>query len=285
MSESDRRQRITSPAKRERGRITRISPRSLLLLQSQESRSVAHEALRDAFDEQMSLLAAGRFDKFQGQTDADFLNAFFLDPLFIDLYAETKEMASHCQDSDIGFQRRIKGAMFEKMAYAYLSASQTGSDVPLMGKDVVEIARVINTNRRVNEFGLGQVGIAGVYVPDGFMVNVQGGEPIIVGVLECKVGSGLERVEKQKNAAQYELQKYGFLANPNPYFKIILPKFDIPVSVPDEAGVIILPVEQHTFEHEFFNLVYYKHRVGDGKTLYDLRQKRYAATTSPVGNF
>ena len=279
MSVSEYHPRIRASDRRERGRIGAnrnglYDP--FLLAESEMVRMNAREVLRDVLDDQMSVMASGRFNKFRGQTDTDFLNVFSLDPLFLELYSEAQVMALRCEDSDIGFQKRLKGAIFEKIAYAFLSSLKIDSGIPLMGDGVIEISKVMNPKRGVEDFGLGQIGINGVYVPDGYVVNALSGEPSIVGVLECKLGYRQKKAIEQESRAGHELKRMGSIVNPNPYFIVVSPDFGAYMEPPSGAAVINLPVKMDILEQEFFDVVYYQQKGKGGKTLAEIREKRVA---------
>lgn len=248
---------------------------SLVLLESERARFAARDILRDTLDDQMSLMASGRFDNFRGKVDEAFLSAFILDPLFTDLFSEAQEMATRCADTDLGFQQRLKGALFERMAYAFLSSKTDDKNIPLMGEGVFQIARAVNPKNRVDNFGLGQVAIPGVYIPDGYMVDAAGKEPRITSVIECKLASRhKEKVFEQKSRAVSELSKLGVIVSPDPHFIVVSPSFHFLAS---QVGIdmVYMPVEQDIFEKGFFDdFVYSQYKVGEGKTLASLRQER-----------
>ena len=287
MSISEHHPRIRASDRRERGRIG-ASRKGLqdpfLLAESEMVRINTRDVLRDVLDDQMSLMASGRFNKFRGQADTDFLNVFSLDPLFLELYSEAQAMAFRCEDSDIGFQKRLKGAIFEKIAYAFLSSSDIDSGIPIMGDGVIKISKVMNPKREVEDFGFGQVGINGIYVPDGYVVNALGGEPKIVGVLECKLGYWQKKAIEQESRAGHELRRMGSIVDPNPYFMIVSPDFGAHVEAPRGAEMKNLPVKMDILEQEFFDMVYYQQRGKGGITLAEIREKRvaYGATSCQI---
>jgi hypothetical protein len=234
---------------------------------------VVMEVLQDALDEQMLLMASGRFDNFRGQKDEAFLKIFSQDPLFTDLLKEAQAMAPWCSDNDVNFQRRVNGAVFERIAYAFLS-SVVGPNVPIMGDSIVKISKALHPQSDVDDFGLGQIGIRGAYVPDGYILRALNRKPKIAGILECKFVKRQGKAAKQQRESVDELRRLGSIVDPDPYFVVVSPSFEEPVTPRIETDLIPVPIPFSLLKNSFFQDVYYRYAFNGGRTLAQIRLER-----------
>lgn len=290
---SGRRVRISAKQRRSREKAERAHGRTILVFTAPESSAlstsdfengekllsleqlVAQDILQDAVDNQLSLMASGRFDVFKGKSGGAFFATFMQDPLFTEVYQMAQAEALRFTD-DWDFTQRFRGAMFERMAYIYLSIGAGGKLgeglVPISSSDTVDIMAVLYPDKEIIDHGFGQFGLAGKYVPDLLVARAKEGKPKIVKVVESSLSPRKKRDFVQSGIGFDNLAEgLGGLAEELKFVRVS-PIFGKPV-----LESIVVPVNVNSFVEVFEPNLYFKHRQSGGPTLAELRKQWHAS--------
>ena len=257
-----------------------------------EQRNV-QDILQDAVADQLALIASGRFNAFRGVSDDRFFETFMQDQLFMEVYALAQREIQRFTD-DWDFTRYLRGALFERMGFAYLSAHADGS-IPVSGRNAFDISHALEPDVPVQIHPFDHPTLIGRYIPDGLMVTNVDGYLVVNGIIEYS--SGLKSHKKNNDSksdndlvSQYHgyqklVEKLGKLAY-NPSFVLVSPTFrESNVLQYGGKQVLInevsLPFSANRFTENFEQFIYFKYREGDGSpTLADLRKQWHE---SPAG--
>ena len=238
---------------------------------------------------QKKLMDSGRFDRFKGKTERDFLEVFSGDPLFTQVYMQARKEALTAPNERV-FGENFRGALFEKMSYAHLSSLDNGS-IPLMGDEVLDILMAMEKPVLLHDYGFGHVGIDGRYVPDGFFIKEVRGRNRVAGIIECSLGDWniKERRKAQTYGSVQIAKRLGSLAA-NPDLIVVSPIRDIPRPLKINKDVInielqTIPVSQAIFMEEFMPFAYRDFRGPDGETIASLRQQWRESTVGQNASF
>lgn len=227
----------------------------------------AGEILHDALADQISLMVSGRFDVFRGVSGDGFLKTFKRDPLFMEVYQMAQVEALKMTD-DREFAKRLGGALFSKMGYARLS-SQANRPVLLSPSDTFDVSRALHPNAEIIIDPFENLGLRGIYVPDGYRVGEDGK---IVEVLEYSAGEYKPRALSQATGFLYVVEELGALAH-NPSF-VELTRRTVDVS----ARIEKIPFGRDFYE-KFKKDIYWNFRLSEGaSTLSELRQQWHKST-------
>lgn len=231
--------------------------------------------LRDSFDAQSSLMASGRFDAFKGKEDAAFLNAAWSDPSFLELYDRIQAKAVPGMRD---FGKQVRGAVFEKMSYLYLSSREDERSVPVFGEDMLHIMKELHPDANVIDNGLLQ-GLEGVYVPDGLFLTEFDNKVRIDGIIECSLGWWGTKPKKSDQAYGMKMilkDLDPLVFDPKGY--IVSPRFvglnDIPQDHRIDLESIIVPFKQSTFVDGFIPSMLRDFRGANGLTINEQRHHR-----------
>ncbi len=231
--------------------------------------------LRDSFDAQSSLMASGRFDAFKGKEDAAFLNAAWSDPSFLELYDRIQAKAVPGMRD---FGKQVRGAVFERMSYLYLSSREDKRSVPVFGEDMLHIMQELHPDANVIDNGLLQ-GLEGVYVPDGLFLTEFDNKVRIDGIIECSLGWWGTKPKKSDQV--YGMKMILKDLDPlvfDPKVYIVSPRFvglnDIPQDHRIDLESIIVPFKQSTFVDGFIPSMLRDFRGANGLTINEQRHSR-----------
>lgn len=182
--------------------------------------------LRDAFDDQAEQIAGGRYANFRGVKGRAFVEEFLSDPLFPPFFKAARKVATSEPDND-QFEKRVRGAAFELMADLYLASHDRSPRVPVTGTIAAEVQHILKPDNRVDDFGLGQIGIDRQILYDGFMMRSgQEGEPQAEGAIEATLMMDWRKgKERQVGGVRSFFADLGELGPQDPYLMIITPKF------------------------------------------------------------
>ncbi len=229
--------------------------------------------LHDSVAEQAALIASGRFDHFKRKEGEEFLAAYASDPLFVDLFVDALAEARAVTDED-DFRGHFKGAVFERMAYAYLSSLDM-PEVPVMGEAVLNVVAEVAGSREFIDNGLGQVGIRGRFVPDGILVRETLDGYRIEKFIEVSL---VPWVKRRKSSVKKEgflilRGKMGDMAKDAPLVSLS-PKVEDGIYLdPDEDDFIQsvqLPIDRGHMLSRFIDEVYERMKVVDGLSLEEI---------------
>jgi hypothetical protein len=148
----------------------------------------------------------------QNKSKEDGESAPFLDVKGVELYKafwnsqlsyeveDEAEKAIECPDmSHEEYMKGLRGAAFEKIAFGYISAKEAvkGNTV-IPGSGVFELCKNLNPEGEIMNNSFGRMGIRGIYVPDGLLVDNQSS---IVGILEYTLSRSRDKLIHQRKGA------------------------------------------------------------------------------------
>ncbi len=243
--------------------------------------------LRDAFEEQSYLIASGRYAAFRGVKGRAFVDEFLRDPLFPPLFREARHVATSEPDND-QFEKRVRGAAFELMADLYLASHDKSPTTPLTGTIAAEVQTILKPHLEVSDFGLGQVGIMGQILYDGFMVTKdRDGEPHVHGAIEATLMMDWRRSkERQIGGVRSFFADLEHLGAEDPYLVLVTPKPEDRRRRESRCQVVgnqtielaYLPVSSDLLMVEFLPYLFKEHPGRKGRTLAQERNRWLASS-------
>jgi hypothetical protein len=154
-----------------------------------------------------------------------------------------------------------------------------------MGTVAANVQSVLKPERGVNDFGLGQVGVPGQSLYDGFMiVSGPDHEPRVEGLIEATLITDWQRNHRKQRQVRDVgnfCQDLGGLASENPYLVMITPKPDDKHTRMETATWVdcqlvepaYVPVSSGLLMAEFMPYVFKQHQDSRGKTLAQARDR------------
>lgn len=229
--------------------------------------------LDQAATKQERLVASGRYARYRGLSGQAFFRAFLNDSDFENLYQEAQEIAVNFEDDWI-FARKFKGALFERIALAYLGSLGL---VVLSGESAFNVCKALNPDAKEFDNGfVGQKGLEGVYIPDGLHIARKGDVPVVEKVLESSSANGKVSDQFQFSGFKSLRRQMGVMAAESKFVHVS-PKFENPIVYPYE-GVksfgkpTILPFTSDEFRDRFEPAVYWNFRRPGERTLAEIRE-------------
>ena len=150
------------------------------------AKSSIDDILCNLVAEQKKELQRGVFASRRRTTEGSLESWLMRSGRFQEVYGEAVayNLISHTDDEFHSFERELAGRLFQDLAYSVLAGRNYPSAIVLSPEKTLEFYRALYPSRRLNKENFGLDSLLGITVPDGLIVQEQGGFMHIAAVCE-----------------------------------------------------------------------------------------------------